>query len=311
MPESLFLPPLTARPQSHVPPQAVLLIVAALLCFTLIDAIIKLLTQRYPVPLLVFARWGVQVVALLLWLVPAMGTRLFRSRELPLQLARGVLLLGASLCFFSALKFLPLAEVTALTYLSPMLVALLSAVFLHERLTALRVAMIAAGLLGMLLIVRPGGEVFHGAALLALAAAGLNAAFQILTRKLAAEDARVTLVYPAIVGTVLMSFATPWTGIEQAIPWVDVALIVVAGLVGTFGHFLFILAFQRAPASGLTPFTYVQLVWATVVGWAIFGRLPDAFSLAGMLVIAGSGLVVVLHERRRSRLPVAVPTVID
>jgi drug/metabolite transporter (DMT)-like permease len=302
---------LTARPQSHVPPQAVLLIVAALLCFTLIDAIIKLLTQRYPVPLLVFARWGVQVVALLLWLVPAMGTRLFRSRELPLQLARGVLLLGASLCFFNALKFLPLAEVTALTYLSPMLVALLSAVFLHERLTALRVAMIAAGLLGMLLIVRPGGEVFHGAALLALAAAGFNAAFQILTRKLAAEDARVTLVYPAIVGTVLMSFATPWTGIEQAIPWVDVALIVVAGLVGTFGHFLFILAFQRAPASGLTPFTYVQLVWATVVGWAIFGRLPDAFSLAGMLVIAGSGLVVVLHERRRSRLPVAVPTVID
>jgi drug/metabolite transporter (DMT)-like permease len=302
---------LTARPQSHVPPQAVLLIVAALLCFTLIDAIIKLLTQRYPVPLLVFARWGVQVVALLLWLVPAMGTRLFRSRELPLQLARGVLLLGASLCFFNALKFLPLAEVTALTYLSPMLVALLSAVFLRERLTALRVAMIAAGLLGMLLIVRPGGEVFHGAALLALAAAGFNAAFQILTRKLAAEDARVTLVYPAIVGTVLMSFATPWTGIEQAIPWVDVALIVIAGLVGTFGHFLFILAFQRAPASGLTPFTYVQLVWATVVGWAIFGRLPDAFSLAGMLVIAGSGLAVVLHERRRSRLPLAVPTVID
>jgi drug/metabolite transporter (DMT)-like permease len=302
---------LTARPQSHVPPQAVLLIVAALLCFTLIDAIIKLLTQRYPVPLLVFARWGVQVVALLLWLVPAMGARLFRSRELLLQLARGVLLLGASLCFFNALKFLPLAEVTALTYLSPMLVALLSAVFLRERLTALRVAMIAAGLLGMLLIVRPGGEVFHGAALLALAAAGLNAAFQILTRKLAAEDARVTLVYPAIVGTVLMSFATPWTGIEQAIPWFDVALIVVAGLIGTFGHFLFILAFQRAPASGLTPFTYVQLVWATVVGWAIFGRLPDAFSLAGMLVIAGSGLIVVLHERRRSRLPVAVPTVID
>lgn len=288
-----------------------LLIVAALLCFTLIDAIIKLLTQRYPVPLLVWARWGVQVVALLLWLVPAMGTQLLRSRELPLQLARGVLLLGASLCFFNALKFLPLAEVTALTYLSPMLVALLSAVFLRERLTALRVAMIAAGLLGMLLIVRPGGEVFHGAALLALAAAGLNAAFQILTRKLAAEDARVTLVYPAIVGTVLMSFATPWTGIEQAIPWVDVALIVVAGLIGTFGHFLFILAFQRAPASGLTPFTYVQLVWATVVGWAIFGRLPDAFALAGMLVIAGSGLAVVLHERRRSRLPVAVPTVID
>jgi drug/metabolite transporter (DMT)-like permease len=108
-----------------------------------------------------------------------------------------------------------------------------------------------------------------------------------------------------------MSFATPWSGVEQAIPWGDVALIVIAGLIGTFGHFLFILAFQRAPASGLTPFTYVQLVWATLVGWAIFGRLPDAFALAGMLVIAGSGLAVVLHERRRARLAVAVPTAID
>jgi drug/metabolite transporter (DMT)-like permease len=302
---------LTVRPPSHVPIRAVLLIVAALLCFTLLDAIAKALTERYPVPLLVWARWAVQAVALLLWLVPTMGTRLVRTRRLPLQVVRGALLLGASVTFFNALRFLPLAEVTALVYLAPMLVMLLSAAFLHERLTKLRVAMVGTGVLGMLLIVRPGTEVFHGAALLALGTAGFHAVFQILTRKLASEDVRVTLVYPAIVGTVLMSFATPWTGIEQAIPWVDVALIVVAGLVGTFGHFLFILAFQRAPASGLTPFTYVQLVWATVVGWAIFGRLPDAFSLAGMLVIAGSGLVVVLHERRRSRLPVAVPTVID
>jgi drug/metabolite transporter (DMT)-like permease len=302
---------LTTRPPNHVPLQAVLLIVAALLCFTLLDAIVKGLTQRYPVPLLVWARWAVQAVALLLWLAPTMGTRLVRTRRLPLQVVRGVVLLGASVTFFNALRFLPLAEVTTLIYLSPMLVVLLSAAFLHERLTKLRVAMVGTGAIGMLLIVRPGTEIFHGAALLALGAAGFHAVFQILTRKLAGEDARVTLIYPAIVGTALMSLLTPWSAIEQPVPWADVLLIVVAGLIGTFGHFLFILAYQRAGAAALTPFTYVQLVWATLLGWLFFGRLPDAWALAGMVVIAGSGLAVVMRERQQARAAALGPAPID
>jgi drug/metabolite transporter (DMT)-like permease len=192
-----------------------------------------------------------------------------------------------------------------------MLVMLLSAAFLHERLTKLRVAMVGTGVLGMLLIVRPGTEVFHGAALLALGTAGFHAVFQILTRKLAGEDVRVTLVYPAIVGTVLMSLFAPWTAIVQPVPWADVLLIVVAGLIGTFGHYLFILAFQRAGAAALTPFTYVQLVWATLVGWAFFGRLPDAWALAGMAVIAASGVVIVMRERQQARAAALGPAPID
>lgn len=288
-----------------------LLIVTALLCFTVLDAIVKGLTERYPVPLLVWARWAVQVVALLLWLAPTMGTRLVRTRRLPLQVVRGALLLGASVTFFNALRFLPLAEVTALAYLSPMLVLLLSAAFLGERLTRLRVAMVCTGALGMLLIVRPGTEIFQGAALLALASAGFHAVFQILTRKLAGEDARVTLIYPAIVGTALMSLFAPWSAIAQPVPWADVLLIVVAGLIGTFGHFLFILAFQRAGAAALTPFTYVQLVWATLLGWAFFDRLPDSLAVAGMAVIAASGLAVVMRERRQARATLPGPAPID
>ena len=302
---------LTVRPSSHVPISAVLLIITALLCFTLLDGIAKALTDRYPVPLLVWARWAVQAVALLAWLVPTMGMDLVRTRRLPLQVVRGALLLGASVTFFSALRFLPLAEVTALVYLAPMLVMLLSAAFLHERLTRLRIAMVGTGILGMLLIVRPGTEVFQGAALLALGTAGFHAVFQILTRKLAGEDVRVTLVYPAIVGTVLMSLAAPWTAIDTPVPWTDVLLIVVAGLIGTFGHYLFILAYQRAGAAALTPFTYAQLVWATLVGWAFFGRLPDAWALLGMVVIAVSGVVVVMRERRQARASALDPAPID
>jgi drug/metabolite transporter (DMT)-like permease len=94
-------------------------------------------------------------------------------------------------------------------------------------------------------------------------------------------------------------------------PWSHVALVVATGLLGTFGHFLFILAFQRGPASALTPYTYTQLIWATLVGWIAFGNFPDAWTLAGMAVIALSGLLIVLHERRRASPLPQEPTAVD
>jgi drug/metabolite transporter (DMT)-like permease len=108
-----------------------------------------------------------------------------------------------------------------------------------------------------------------------------------------------------------MSLLAPWSAIDQPVPWVDVLLIVVAGLIGTFGHFLFILAYQRAGAAALTPFTYVQLIWATLLGWLFFGRLPDAWATAGMVVIAGSGLAVVLRERQQAKAVALGPAPID
>jgi drug/metabolite transporter (DMT)-like permease len=95
------------------------------------------------------------------------------------------------------------------------------------------------------------------------------------------------------------------------VPWWDVAQILLAGALGTAGHFLFILAFQRAPASGLTPFTYMQIVFATLTGWALFGQFPDGAALAGMAVIAGSGLLLAWHERRRSLAATPEPTAVD
>lgn len=296
---------------AHIPLPAILLVVGAVGCFTVLDSIVKFLAVRYPVPLLVWARYAVQAVAMVLWLGPTMGARLVHTRQPGLQVLRGVILLLSSLSFFTALRFLPLAEATALNYTTPTLVILLSVAVLKERMTRGRWAFVVAGALGMLLIVRPGAAILHGGAAFALAAAFFYATFQILTRKLAADDPRVTLFYPALAGTALMTLLLPFFDRDVDMPWAHVGLVVVTGALGTGGHFLFILAFQRAPASGLTPFTYMQLVWATLLGFALFGQFPDALSLAGMAVIAGSGLLLAWHERRRALAAPPEPTAID
>jgi len=287
------------------------MIAGAVACFSVSDAIIKALAARHPVPLLVWARWGFQVLAMLIWLGPSMGTAMVRTTQLRMQIIRGVLLIGSSLCFMSALRYMPLAGATALNYTTPTIVIVLGIVFLHERLTGARIAFVIAGLIGMLMVVQPGADLFKGASLLALASAFFYAIYQITTRMLAGEDPRVTLFYPALVGVALMTLVWPWFGSAIDFSWLDLALLATIGVLGTIGHFLFILAFQRAPASALTPFTYIHLVFATLIGWLVFGNLPDGLTFAGMALIAGSGLMLTWHERRRALLAPAEPTAVD
>ena len=309
----LFLNVRSSLHAGHVPPSAILLIVGAVACFSLLDSIVKFLATRYSVPMLVWARYAVQAIAIVLWLGPTMRSQLLHTRQLRLQLARGAILLVSSLLFFNALKYLPLAEATAINYTTPTLVILLSVVVLKERMTPPRWAFVAAGLAGMLLIVRPSAAILHSGALLALGAAGFYATFQIMTRKLSAEDPRVTLFYSALCGTVLLTLVLPFVDQPAEMPWLHIALVGIMGVLGTAGHFLFILAFRNAPASGLTPFTYMQIVWATLLGWGVFGHFPDAAALAGMAIIAGSGLLLAWHERRRAPVLAETqePTAID
>jgi drug/metabolite transporter (DMT)-like permease len=188
---------------------------------------------------------------------------------------------------------------------------LLAVIFLGERMTRPRLSLMMTGIAGVFLIVRPGSEVFQGGALFGLGAAAFYAVYQIMTRELASEDPRVTLFYPAVVGTLMMTAMLPWIGVRSDISWTDIVLLGATGVLGTLGHFLFIRAFQRAPASALTPYTYMQIVWGTLIGWLIFGNFPDAWTLAGMAVIAGSGLLITLHERRRAKGAPQEPTAVD
>ena len=285
----------------HVPVRAVLLICAATLCFASLDTAIKYLSALYPIPLLVWARWTIQAIAIVVWLTLRPGASFVRTKHLGPNLVRGVVLIGSSLCFVYALRELPLANVTALNYSTPMMVVVLAVVVLGERLTPARIAFVVAGVVGMLLIVRPGSDVFRGASLLALGSAACYAIFQIMTRRMSSENPGVLMFYPALVGTVAMTIVLAFSlDAIVAMPWIHVAMLVIGGMVGTLGHFLFVLAFQHGPASALTPFTYVHLVWAMLIGWIVFGTFPDGYALSGMATIAGSGLLVMLHERRRS-----------
>jgi drug/metabolite transporter (DMT)-like permease len=300
-----------SRAHVHIPPVAVALIVGAVAFFAISDSISKWLSARHPVPLLVWARWSAQVLAMLIWLAPRMGTGMVRTRQLRMQLVRGVLLIGSSLFFMSALKYMPLAEATALNYTTPTLVIILAVFLLNERMTAARIAFVVAGVAGMLMIVRPGGDIFQGASLFALASAACYSVYQITTRMLAGEDPRVTLFYPALVGAILMTVVWPWFGASSEVGVLDAVLLLAIGVLGTISHFLLILAFQRAPASALTPFTYIHLVFATALGWLLFGNLPDLLTFAGMALIAGSGALLTWHERRRALLAPAEPTAVD
>jgi drug/metabolite transporter (DMT)-like permease len=300
------------RHASHLPLSAVLLVLGAVGCFTVADTIVKYLAQRYPVPLLVFARFALQALVTVAWLAPRLGAAgLVRTTQPKVQIVRGVVLVFSSFCFISALRYLPLADATAINYTTPVVVVLLSVFFLGERMTRARWAFVAAGFVGMLLIVKPGASVFQGGSLFALASAGCYAIFQILTRNLRRDDPRVTLFYPALCAIVIAPLLLPFVDFRASMTWADVGLVALFGAIATGGHFLFIRAFRLAPASALTPFTYAQLVWAVLLGWIAFGNFPDSTSLAGIAIIAGSGLLLAWHERRARKRAPPEPPVVD
>jgi drug/metabolite transporter (DMT)-like permease len=296
---------------THLPLSAILMIVVATACFTTLDVTVKYLSERYPVPILVWARWGMQVMVMTAVLGPKLRWGLVRSTRRRAHVLRGIVLIGSSLSFYSAVKFLPLAEVTAINYSSPMIVTLMAAIVLHERITISRWAFVVAGFIGMLLIIRPGSSMLTPASLLALASAGLYATFQIQTRKLAGENSIVLLYFPALVGTLLMTALVPFLHYDTWFSLADVAWFIAIGAIGTLGHFLFVLALQRATVSAVAPFTYVQLIWSTFAGWLVFRTFPDAWALAGIVTIASSGAVLTWYERWRARLPIEEPPAVD
>jgi drug/metabolite transporter (DMT)-like permease len=296
---------------AHLPFSAILLIVLASACFSTVDVTVKLLSARYPVLLLVWARWSVQALVLVALLGPKMRLELFRTAHWPLHLVRGAVLILSSLCFYSALRFLPLAEATALNYTSPILVTLMASWLLHEPLTRPRWGFVAAGFLGMLLVIRPGSAMLTPASAFALGAAGLYAIFQILTRRLAGENLMVLLLYPSLVGAVALSLAAASVPATGVYPTSDLGAFIGIGVVGTVGHLLFTQAFQRASASAIAPFTYMQLVWSTLAGWVLFATFPDGWTLTGIIVIAGSGVVLTWYERWRASLPQSEPAAVD
>lgn len=279
------------------PLRGILLIVVAVSTFAVMDTTAKYLSRTYPVPAIVWARYFAQALFMLLVLGPRLKLDLLRTRRPGLQLARGVTLGLATLLFFSALSLMPIAEASAITFVSPLLLTALSVALLRERVPPVTWIAVAAGFVGVLIIIRPGGAVFSLAAVLPLATACCFAAYQIMTRQLAGVDSSfTTLFYSAIVGTALMSLVVPffWHPPESV---VHALLLAMLGILGAVGHFVLIRAFHHAPASVLAPFVYSQLVAVLILGYVVFDEFPDGWSLAGMAIIVASGVFIALRAR--------------
>ena len=292
---------MTSAPFAEHPLRRALpLIIAAGLCFATLDATAKFLVATHGLLHVVWARYVGQMIVSTPIAWSRGGSGFWRTKHPGIQLVRSLCLVSATVCFFGGLRYLPLAEGTAMAFLAPMFAILFSGPILGERPSRARWLSAIGGFLGILLLVRPGAAAFHPATGLLVLAAISNALYQVLTRKVPGDSPHTTLFYSGLVGSIVLTIGVAVTsGFQFTLSPRDTLLFVLLGCFAALGHFCLIGAFLRAPASLIAPFTYLHMIWATLYGFAIFGQLPDGVSALGMGVIIASGVALVVHERRR------------
>jgi drug/metabolite transporter (DMT)-like permease len=275
--------------------KGVLLLCLGVTLFGVMDGLGKLLAGGYPVAQVVWARYAFAVPVLLLLTRPSRWPRLLRCERPLLQAGRGLLPLLASVTVIVGLLFIPLADATAIGFASPLLVALLSAPLLRERVSVHTWIGVVAGFAGVLIIARPGAGTIAWAALFPLGTALFFALYQVLTRLVSRDDdPLVTLAWTILVGLAATSpvLTVRW----QPATGPDWLLMALSGLLFGAGQLLLIRAFALAPAAVLTPFTYAQIVAAVLFGVVVFGDVPDAWTLAGTAVVILAGVYVLRRQ---------------
>jgi drug/metabolite transporter (DMT)-like permease len=266
--------------------------------FTLLDGSAKWLVQSVPVLVVVWLRFLTHTLIASALLFPMRGLALVRTQHLRWHLARGLMFVAMTGMNFWALQYLQLTVTASIFFLVPILVALLSAPLLGEKLDGRRWAAIVAGFAGVLVVVRPGSEAFHPAILLSLANAVLYAFFNMMTRKLAAYDPPETIQFlPALVASlVLAPFAlAAW---QSPAGWSEWLLLCLMGIFGGTGHYLLAMAHRYAPASTLAPFLYQQILYMALFGYLVFGNVPEKETWIGAAIVVASGLYLFSRERR-------------
>jgi drug/metabolite transporter (DMT)-like permease len=317
---------MTPLPPSPRPGLGIALVVAMTACFATMDSAVKYLGAVLPVLVILWSRYSVQAATMGVWLLRSRrrpGGADFRSRHPRFQLARGALLLASSMFSVFALQHLPVAEFTAINMLAPVAVTLMAGWFLHEKVSPLRWVLVMGGLIGALILIRPGSGLFGWAVLLPVAGMLSYASFQVLTSRLAAlENPYTTHFYTGLTGTLALTAMLLVGSVDlvpsllQAAP-LHVGLLLLVGVLGTTGHLMLVLAFRMAPTATLMPFLYCQLGMAVIVGWLVFRQTPDLWGWTGIAVIAVCGAasawlnVREASEARRPVSAVSVDTVAD
>ena len=276
--------------------KGICLILVTLALFTSMDSVAKHLVQNYPPIQVIWARYLSQTVVSFVLLSPILY-RILKTKNFKLQIVRYALLFIATICFFTSLKTLKLADVNAIFQVSPIFVTILSVLVLKETVGHRRWLGVAFGLIGALLIIGPGTGVFSYAVILPIISALSYAAYVISTRYLSQDESPLTsFVYTALLGSIAASVLVvpSWTPIESS----DLFVFSVFGLLGATGHFLLIHAYRISEASFLAPFNYIGILYGSLWGFYFFSEIPSLITILGGLIIVSSGIYIWLREQK-------------
>jgi len=303
------LPVIEKKPAPRVAParadrpfRGIALILASTVFLGASDVTAKYLSSTLPSIEIAWIRFLVFALIMVPAMVPGSPFYAMRTPRSAFQLLRGVALLASSLFFISGLRFLPIAEASATGFVAPLFVTALSIVFLGERVGLRRWLATAAGLIGVLIILRPGTSAFHPAAFFPLVSALAWACTLIMTRLMSGRERAATIMtYSSIAGVCILTAMVPLVWVAPS--WHDVLFGIFIGVASTAGQWIVVLAFRYADASVLAPFSYTQLLWVSILGFLVFGEVPDAWTVTGAAFIVASGLYTAHRERvRRSQL---------
>ena len=279
------------------PLYGIVLMICMTICFSGLDAAAKYISRELPLFMVLWGRYVFHFLFVALLFFSGAAGNIVYTQRIKLQILRSILIFCAGVTFWRALMFLPLADCFAVAFSSPLLVTALSVPILGERVGRHRWGVVMVGLLGVLIIVRPGMGIVHWASILPFITAFFYAGFQITTRIVGHSDnALTTLFYTGLGGLILSSIAVLFVWVSPSLKqWL---IFVLLGFLGSIGHYFMIKAFKFAPVSTLAPFDYTILIWATLLGFFLFGDLPDAWTITGTLIIISSGLYLIKRERR-------------
>ncbi len=279
--------------------RGVLLALGATFLFALADTVGKHLAILYALPLVLAARYLINLGLLAALMGPKHGAALWQTNRTGLVILRGVCLSVASISMLMALQVMPVGETVAIIYIAPFMVMLVAGRLLGEKVTLIRWLGAIGGFLGVLLIVRPGSGLDPLGVALALFNACCATCYTLLTRILTrTETTMAMLFHTALVGAVIFSVLALWT-LDGRMPDLhNAGLMVALGVLATSGHLMFTSAYREAPASLLAPFNYMHVVFAATLSWLVFDHLPDSWAMAGMALIILSGVVVAVRAGR-------------
>jgi drug/metabolite transporter (DMT)-like permease len=295
----------TSKRQERIP-LGILLMVGAGFLFAISSATSKWLVADYPVGEILWTRTIISMIALSLFILPSAGLAVFHTRRPGAHVMRSMSQATSQTLLIVAFSMMPLASATAINFSAPLFATLASIFLLKESVGAARWMALVVGFLGVLLVTGPGADMFQAGALYALGNAVLFGTVTAGVRGMTSTESTETLtMYQIVLLSVVYTLMLPFGFIAPG--WGDALLMLVNGVTNAIGQYWWTRALHLAPTSAVAPFQYLSLVWALIIGFAVWGDVPTVILLIGSVVLVGSGIYLFWHESRRAVVPTDAP----